>query len=257
MPETGDDFVALIKAQLTKAANTVDEGFPGNAELTLDADGVPHLKRQPATDPPDGLAAFEQEIRNRMPERHLLDILKSTEHWSRYTRHFGPPSGSDPKLPHAVRTPEWSIAITSTLRLDPSTPVSTRRKTHPIPHPQPAKNSAGHYPAHHRTPNLLTAPCTVVELAIGIPMAVLPEPRQSSLKLCRRALFLSPYSIFAVLPAAAAKSAVHTIVHSMSQQCPTRSPLCHASHRAFTNRFAATQHKAPFPFVGNQLMNPG
>jgi TnpA family transposase len=103
MPETGDDFVALIKAQLTKAANTVDEGFPGNAELTLDADGVPHLKRQPATDPPDGLAAFEQEIRNRMPERHLLDILKSTEHWSRYTRHFGPPSGSDPKLPHAVR----------------------------------------------------------------------------------------------------------------------------------------------------------
>ena len=38
-----------------------------------------------------------------MPERHLLDILKHTEHWSRYTRHFGPPSGSDPKLAQAVQ----------------------------------------------------------------------------------------------------------------------------------------------------------
>src|SRR5512135_3360246 len=103
MPGTGDGFVALLKAQLTTAANAVDEGFPENTELTLDADGVPHRKRQPATEAPDGLAAFEQEIRIRMPERHLLDILKSTEHWSRYTRHFGPPSGSDPKLSRAVQ----------------------------------------------------------------------------------------------------------------------------------------------------------
>ena len=38
-----------------------------------------------------------------MPERHLLDILKHAEHWARYTRHFGPPSGSDPKLAQAVQ----------------------------------------------------------------------------------------------------------------------------------------------------------
>ena len=38
-----------------------------------------------------------------MPERHLLDILKHAEHWSRYTRHFGPPSGADPKLAQAVQ----------------------------------------------------------------------------------------------------------------------------------------------------------
>ena len=52
---------------------------------------------------PTGLAEFEQEIRARMPERHLLDILKHAEHWARYTRHFGPPSGSDPKLAQAVQ----------------------------------------------------------------------------------------------------------------------------------------------------------
>ena len=38
-----------------------------------------------------------------MPERHLLDILKNAEHWARFTRHFGPPSGSDPKLAQAVQ----------------------------------------------------------------------------------------------------------------------------------------------------------
>ena len=38
-----------------------------------------------------------------MPERHLLDILKMPSIWTRYTRHFGPPSGTDPKLASAVQ----------------------------------------------------------------------------------------------------------------------------------------------------------
>jgi hypothetical protein len=44
----------------------------------------------------------------------------------------------------APGSPGQSIAITSTLRLDPSAPVFTKRKTHPILDPQPAKNSVGH-----------------------------------------------------------------------------------------------------------------
>ena len=103
MSETGEEFVARLQDQLTVLAASVDAGFPTNTELTLDAAGVPHLKQQRAVDPPAGLAAFEQEIRDRMPERHLLDILKGTEHWSDYTRHFGPPSGANPKLANAVQ----------------------------------------------------------------------------------------------------------------------------------------------------------
>jgi hypothetical protein len=38
-----------------------------------------------------------------MPKRRLLDILKNVEHWARFTRHFGPPSGSDQELPQAVQ----------------------------------------------------------------------------------------------------------------------------------------------------------
>ena len=37
-------------------------------------------------------------MKARLPERHLLDILHFTHHWVPYSRYFGPPSGSDPKL---------------------------------------------------------------------------------------------------------------------------------------------------------------
>lgn len=33
-----------------------------------------------------------------MPARHVLDIMANIEHWIQFTRHFGPMSGSDPKL---------------------------------------------------------------------------------------------------------------------------------------------------------------
>ncbi len=103
IPERGEDFAAALKAELTALAAAVDAGFPANTEFSVDADGTPYLKQLAATGQPAGLAEFEAEVRARMTERHLLDILKRTNHWSGYTRHFGPPSGSDPKLAHAVQ----------------------------------------------------------------------------------------------------------------------------------------------------------
>jgi TnpA family transposase len=103
MPESGEDFAAALKRELTQAAAAVDAGFAENAELSIDTDGTPHLKQLATAERPEGLAEFEQEVRARMPERHLLDILKNAEHWARFTRHFGPPSGSDPKLAQAVQ----------------------------------------------------------------------------------------------------------------------------------------------------------
>ena len=103
IPERGTDFAAALKAELTALTAEVDAGFPDNSELSIDEDGLLHLKKLTAATQPKGLAEFEQEVRARMPERHLLDILKHAEHWSRYARHFGPPSGSDPKLAQAAQ----------------------------------------------------------------------------------------------------------------------------------------------------------
>jgi TnpA family transposase len=99
----GQDFVADLRDRLARFAEQVDAGFPDNSDLSIDTDGTPHLKRQMAGPVPDGLYAFEAAVRERMPERHLLDVLKRTHHWSPFTRHFGPPSGSDSKLSEATK----------------------------------------------------------------------------------------------------------------------------------------------------------
>ena len=51
---------------------------------------------------PDDLATLEALVKARLPERHLLDVLKNVQYWVGYTRHFGPPSGADPKLADPV-----------------------------------------------------------------------------------------------------------------------------------------------------------
>ena len=101
MPEGGAAFVADLKVQLTQAAALVDDGFPDNAELMFDATGQPRLKQILRKFQPEGLGGFEAEVHNRMGERHLLDILKNGTCWTSYTRHFGPPSGANPKLSNA------------------------------------------------------------------------------------------------------------------------------------------------------------
>ncbi|MGC1952809.1 MAG: Tn3 family transposase, partial [Gammaproteobacteria bacterium] len=103
LPTNARDFVAHLRARLSRFAEQVDAGFPDNSELTIDADAVAHLKRQAAQPVPEGFHTFEKAVHQRMPERHLLDILKCTHHWSAFTRHFGPLSGSDTKLVDAIK----------------------------------------------------------------------------------------------------------------------------------------------------------
>ena len=38
----------------------------------------------------------------KFPERNLIDILRNVDYWTNFTRHFGPMSGSDPKLERAT-----------------------------------------------------------------------------------------------------------------------------------------------------------
>jgi len=103
LPTEATGFVAELREKLDELAKKVDAGFPDNSALWIDPDGSPHLIRQAAQPLPQGLHAFEEAIRARMPERHLLDVLKHTQHWSSFTRHFGPLSGSDSKLDDATK----------------------------------------------------------------------------------------------------------------------------------------------------------
>jgi TnpA family transposase len=102
IPDTAEAFVAHLQQRLREVTERVDASFPDNSELTIDEMGTPHLKRLSAQPIPEDLETLEALLKERMPERHLLDILKNVHDWVGFTRHFGPLSGSDAKLADPV-----------------------------------------------------------------------------------------------------------------------------------------------------------
>ncbi|WP_411705434.1 Tn3 family transposase, partial [Edaphovirga cremea] len=102
LPDSPQAFVEHVRQQLTQAAQQLDTAMPDQAELTFDAAGHPHLRRGERQSVAEGLEELRQAIQARMPERELLDMLKRVQYWVDFTRHFGPPSGSDPKLAEAA-----------------------------------------------------------------------------------------------------------------------------------------------------------
>jgi TnpA family transposase len=102
LPTSAGEFVADLRRRFIELAQRVDEGQSAESDLSFDAEGKPHLRQLPRLAPPEEAEALQDVLKARMPERHLLDILSNTHHWASYTRHFGPPSGSDPKLSDPV-----------------------------------------------------------------------------------------------------------------------------------------------------------
>lgn len=98
---SGNTFVDDLKSQLVDLSIRIDSQFPKNSEFSIDADGVPHLRRLPLVSLQPEDRAFKEEVYSRVPERHLLDILKSVQHWTRCFQHFRPPSGGDTKITEA------------------------------------------------------------------------------------------------------------------------------------------------------------
>ncbi len=98
LADTPAAFVQQLKDWLTEVAADVDHAFPANGQVIIDARGVPSLKRPVRAAPPPDLAPVEAALAERLPERSLLDVLGNAEHWTGWTRHFGPRSGADPQL---------------------------------------------------------------------------------------------------------------------------------------------------------------
>ena len=99
LPTTAQAFADALRVELADQAATVDAGYPENADLVIDqATGVPSLKRRRGKDSDPSALVLEEALKERMPERTLLEILARTAYWLEWWRRFGPASGSDPKL---------------------------------------------------------------------------------------------------------------------------------------------------------------
>jgi hypothetical protein len=102
IPATAPDFVDGLKQLLTEPAARVDEEFPQHAgDVVIGSSGDPSLRREPAREVPASTIALHAAIQNRTAPRNLLDVLANIEHWTGFTRNFGPQSGDDPKLRNA------------------------------------------------------------------------------------------------------------------------------------------------------------
>ena len=90
--------MADLKEWLSTTTQQVDAAFPENKQLTISPQGEPVLKR-PAPKPlSPTLEPLVSALQERVPQRNLIDVLRNVEYWTNWSRHFGPLSGSDPKI---------------------------------------------------------------------------------------------------------------------------------------------------------------
>ncbi len=98
LPMSAESFVASLKSKLIETSLQVDLNYPTNGQIIINDQGDPILKKIIARPPRSSLKNLEAIIAERMPSHNLIDILRNVDYWTNFTRHFGPLSGSDPKL---------------------------------------------------------------------------------------------------------------------------------------------------------------
>jgi TnpA family transposase len=98
LPNTAAGFVERLRNAHLDAAAELDAGYADNADLVIGEGGVPTLKRRRGSAAPAAVEQLAEAIARRMPERSLLSIVSRTAHWLGWHHHFGPASGSDPKI---------------------------------------------------------------------------------------------------------------------------------------------------------------
>ena len=98
LPATAAGFTARLRNAHLDAAGALDAGYEDNADLVIGEDGVPALKRRRSAGTPQAAERLKDAVERRMPERSLLSIVARTAYWLGWHHHFGPASGSDPKI---------------------------------------------------------------------------------------------------------------------------------------------------------------
>ena len=102
LADTASGLVEQLKSWLADTANQVDAGYPDNRQVVINDQGEPVLKRPPRHELSPSAKAVMAAVEERLSERNLIDILRNVDYWTNFTRHFGPLSGSDPKLERAT-----------------------------------------------------------------------------------------------------------------------------------------------------------
>jgi len=102
IPSSGAECVRELKEQLKDKAKAVDDAYPNIAELTIDKTGNPILHRRNSKKRTKTAIWLAKTIKQKMPERNLIDILCSSHFYCRWANQLGPISGDEPKMKNAI-----------------------------------------------------------------------------------------------------------------------------------------------------------
>ncbi|MEV1202062.1 Tn3 family transposase [Microbispora rosea] len=97
LPADPAELTGHYRRLLAEIASGVDAGYPGNTDLKLEG-GRPVLHRHKGAERSKEALTLEAAVHDRLPQRDLLDILTRTAYQLGWHHHFGPASGSDPKI---------------------------------------------------------------------------------------------------------------------------------------------------------------
>jgi Tn3 transposase DDE domain len=101
LPTDARELTGHYKKLLANIAAGVDADYPGNTDLVLEG-GRPVLRRRKGAERSKEALQLEEAVHDRLPQRDLLDILTRTAYQLGWHHHFGPASGSDPKIKEAL-----------------------------------------------------------------------------------------------------------------------------------------------------------
>lgn len=100
LPENKTNFINQIRERLKLACKKADTSFPDLNDVYIDENGYPKLKKKIKNNAK--YSALLEEIRRRMPERKLLDIMCNMHQLIGWADVFGPLMGNEPKIKDAV-----------------------------------------------------------------------------------------------------------------------------------------------------------
>ena len=109
--EGADGFIRAVKESLQRQEGFLKRalGDGKDAYLRQGKDGRPIVTPPQAAPIPPSAIELETLLSERLPERPLLSAIANSEHWTQWTRHFGPPS----RLSSQIKEPTQRYVFTT------------------------------------------------------------------------------------------------------------------------------------------------
>lgn len=102
IPITGIDAVQQLKEQLLTSAKNLDDNYPNIKGFTIDPEGHPVLSKPKAKTLNKTTNWLKHQIKMRIKDKHVLDVLCSTNHLTGWANHFHHVSGTAGKMSNAI-----------------------------------------------------------------------------------------------------------------------------------------------------------